>query len=151
MAGSKSTSAATLTAAKPTRDQFDSRSTLDLTLERYALKNRLCFDVARTHQMPTHGPQRPYKCDHCDSTFLRESHLKAHARTHLNDQDKTLACDSCDKRFWTSQHLRKHIEVVHHGKTYDVRRASYVSSKSPSLILVPWPAVFRLRCFVQET
>ncbi|KAL8276893.1 hypothetical protein RQP46_010721 [Phenoliferia psychrophenolica] len=68
---------------------------------------------------------RPFKCPSCPSTFARDSHLKAHVRTHADAtsaaEAKKYVCDraGCDKKFWTGQHLRKHIEVVHEGKTYD--------------------------------
>lgn len=70
-------------------------------------------------------PKRPFACPSCPSTFARDSHLKAHVRTHADAteaaESKKYACDRCDKKFWTGQHLRKHVEVVHEGKTYDVR------------------------------
>ncbi|KAI5474344.1 zinc finger, C2H2-type domain containing protein [Pseudohyphozyma bogoriensis] len=67
----------------------------------------------------SHTGEKPFKCPLCDSRFGRDSHLKAHVRTHGSEEDKNYGCDECDKRFWTNQHLKKHVEVVHRGKTYD--------------------------------
>lgn len=66
--------------------------------------------------------QRPFECPECAATFTRISHLKAHVRSHASESDKNYPCPeaSCDQAFWTNQHLKKHIEVVHHGKTYNV-------------------------------
>lgn len=45
-------------------------------------------------------------------------------RTHADEEEKKYGCDECTKRFWTNQHLKKHLEVMHKGKTYDVRSFS---------------------------
>lgn len=64
--------------------------------------------------------QKPFACSECSSTFGRDSHLKAHMRTHATEEDKKYGCSECDKKFWTNQHLKKHREIYHLGKTYDV-------------------------------
>lgn len=70
--------------------------------------------------------QKPYKCPECDATFARDGNLRAHVRSHGDEEDKEYSCTHCPKKFWTNQHLKKHIEGVHlhiggKGKTYNVR------------------------------
>jgi uncharacterized Zn-finger protein len=57
--------------------------------------------------------QRPYVCPTCQNSYLRESHLQAHARSHLPSSSRPLGCayEGCDKRFWTPQHLRVHADT----------------------------------------
>ncbi|GAA5915497.1 hypothetical protein JCM5296_003418 [Sporobolomyces johnsonii] len=78
-----------------------------------------------------HTGERPFACSECPSTFARNSHLKAHLRTHSSDSEKKYACgeDGCDKKFWTNQHLKKHVEVAHRGKTYDCTACSLTFRK----------------------
>lgn len=63
--------------------------------------------------------QRPFKCSHpgCDQSYMRESHLSAHMRTHLSPNTKAHACpvSECSKRFWTTQHVRRHVALCHAG------------------------------------
>jgi hypothetical protein len=78
--------------------------------------------------------QRPFVCEVCEATFLRASHLKAHARSHMDEVDKPSQCQECDKRFWTNQHLKKHVDTMHRGKTYDVSSVgpAHVKARSRS-------------------
>lgn len=66
--------------------------------------------------------QRPYVCAACNKSYLRETHLQAHSRSHQQDSDKPFACPeaSCDKRFWTAQHLRVHGETHSGEKPFKV-------------------------------
>ena len=56
-------------------------------------------------------------CTACNKSYLRETHLQAHARSHLPDSDRPFECpeDGCSKRFWTAQHLKVH-ESTHKGE-----------------------------------
>ena len=82
--------------------------------------------------IPSRRPvQRPFKCEECGATFIRDSHLKAHARSHLSDSAKEHGCQICDKRFWTNQHLKKHMDMVHDGKGYDVSWTSSLPRRRP--------------------
>ena len=62
--------------------------------------------------------KRPFVCTTCNKSYLRETHLQAHARSHLPNSDRPFVCgkSDCNKRFWTAQHLKAHLEVIHHGE-----------------------------------
>ncbi|KAI0361765.1 hypothetical protein OH77DRAFT_1444612 [Trametes cingulata] len=65
----------------------------------------------------SHTGDRPFICPTCNKSYLRETHLQVHARTHLPSSAKPFACEEegCGKRFWTAQHLRVHLEL-HRGE-----------------------------------
>ena len=57
-------------------------------------------------------------CANCKKSYLWESHLQAHVRSHLPVADRPLACAKigCSKHFWMTQHPKVHIVSVHRGK-----------------------------------
>ena len=69
-------------------------------------------------------------CTSCNKSYLRETHLQAHARSHLPDSDRPFECPEggCSKRFWTVQHLKVH-ESTHKGE----KPWKVVSGLSPPL------------------
>ena len=56
-----------------------------------------------------HDNHRPHACDVCGKTFLVESHLKQHMKTHTLPYQ----CDQCEIRVASSGSLKDHIRVVH--------------------------------------
>ena len=66
--------------------------------------------------------QRPFVCQTCDKSYLRETHLQAHARSHLSYSERPFTCvePGCAKRFWTAQHLRVHSELHTGDKPFKV-------------------------------
>lgn len=48
------------------------------------------------HHMKMHSKIRPYICDECGSTFVREISLKKHKNTHTSE--RPFACDMCPKK-----------------------------------------------------
>ena len=61
--------------------------------------------------------QRPFQCTECGASYMRATHLAAHARSHMDASEKPFACtqEGCDKAFWTAQHLHRHTVACHAG------------------------------------
>jgi len=59
----------------------------------------------------SHTNERPFKCerDGCDKAFFRDSHLKAHVKSHHEDR-RDWECDwpGCGQGFATGQRMRNH-------------------------------------------
>lgn len=60
----------------------------------------------KKHNRVIHG-ERPYKCHVCDRTFEFGGHLRAHHLAHSGEKP-SFKCDKCDKAFTTNYYLRRH-------------------------------------------
>jgi general transcription factor IIIA len=83
--------------------------------------------------------QRPYLCTTCQKSFLRESHLQAHTKSHLSDSERPYVCTEsagCQKRFWTLQHLHVHENTHRGAKSYAVCGISIIKSTLLIVFLV---------------
>ncbi|QLQ78642.1 hypothetical protein HG537_0A08900 [Torulaspora globosa] len=62
------------------------------------------------HQQTVHQGRKPFKCEICDRTFAKKSHLERHI--HVHSENKPLHCSFCHKGFTTAQQLKRH-EITH--------------------------------------
>ena len=60
-----------------------------------------------------HVREKPFKCHHCDKTFVQNDDLRVHERLHTGE--KPFNCHHCDKKFAQKDKLREH-ERIHTGK-----------------------------------
>ena len=57
---------------------------------------------------------KPYKCDHCQKSFMTTSNLNNHIEV-VHEGCKKYKCDKCEKVFGRSNSLQIHTETVHEG------------------------------------
>ncbi|XP_039284505.1 longitudinals lacking protein, isoforms N/O/W/X/Y isoform X6 [Nilaparvata lugens] len=53
--------------------------------------------------------ERPFRCDQCPKSYLRNSHLKRHKKYECGDKDAQFQCPLCPKRMKQMSNLRQHI------------------------------------------
>ncbi|XP_021699285.1 zinc finger protein 62 [Aedes aegypti] len=67
------------------------------------------------HNQWIHTPdsEKPFKCEICDSVFIKEYLLKNHLMYHLAIEQKIYYCKDCDRPFGAPSYLRTHLEAIH--------------------------------------
>lgn len=58
---------------------------------------------------------KPYKCEFCYKSFLRQDSLQAHSAVHSNEAEKPFQCNLCLRRFCNNSALKTHVKF-HIGK-----------------------------------
>ncbi|XP_020751214.2 zinc finger and SCAN domain-containing protein 5B isoform X2 [Odocoileus virginianus] len=69
-------------------------------------KKSFLYQSQLTLHQRTHAGERPFHCDICDKAFLQLSDLRVHERIHTGE--KPYCCDLCPKRFTHNSTLRAH-------------------------------------------
>ncbi|XP_031438498.1 zinc finger protein 454-like isoform X2 [Clupea harengus] len=78
----------------------------------------------------THKGIRPYRCNHCDKSYVNRSSLKAHVSNHTGE--KPHLCEECGKSFFSPGYLRAHMKNhsadKHHCCPYCGKLFSFLGS-----------------------
>lgn len=67
------------------------------------------IEVIRRHAL-THVTDKPYKCAHCDKSYIQRKQLQSHEKNKHN----TIMCSKCGDTFHTKTRLMQHM-VEHQG------------------------------------
>ncbi|KAI9105314.1 hypothetical protein DFS34DRAFT_574096 [Phlyctochytrium arcticum] len=62
----------------------------------------------RAH-VKSHGAERTYRCELCESSFRRSHDLKRHFRS-IHTVIKPFGCETCGKRFSRMDALKRHVK-----------------------------------------
>ncbi|XP_063873690.1 uncharacterized protein LOC135107593 isoform X2 [Scylla paramamosain] len=62
---------------------------------------------------------KPYKCEFCYKSFLRQDSLQAHSAVHSNEAEKPFRCNLCLRRFCNNSALKTHVKFHIGSKGYD--------------------------------
>ncbi|KXJ70566.1 hypothetical protein RP20_CCG023137 [Aedes albopictus] len=63
--------------------------------------------------MHTPASERPFKCDICGHTFMKEYLLKQHINRHVEQERKSFTCKECDRTLSTASQLKAHMQSLH--------------------------------------
>ncbi|PVV00863.1 hypothetical protein BB560_004735 [Smittium megazygosporum] len=101
-----------------------------LSNEQLVSKEYSCSFCDKVYRKPSklqehirsHTGERPFKCTFpgCDKTFIRQSHLSVHNRTHYSDLKNKYKCnfENCSAAFNTNQHLKRHLTIHSNSNPY---------------------------------
>lgn len=103
-------------------DEYDSTENVDEDNQQTALviiKTESCDDIVCDVSPFNEGDDsedrgdekyRLHKCNHCNKSFSRATHLKRHRLIH---EEGKIQCSICDKRFTRIDHLNLHVASNH--------------------------------------